>query len=137
MSLLWFLDILLGLKVLKESLQGGIYEKGVVKNIVKFAQKHLCRSLSFNKIAAWKTTTSSTRDPVQVLSCEFQKILKKTFFINIWEPLLLKSRSFVGVSFHNARNRTEKYMSSKIPERLNKIIFWKYLRKQKFIQGPR
>ena len=27
--------------------------------------------------------------------------------------------------FRNAMNRTDKYMSSKIPERLNKIIFWK------------
>ena len=52
----------LGLKILKKSLQGRIYEKGVVKNIVNFAQKHLCRGPFFNKIAGWKPTTSSTRD---------------------------------------------------------------------------
>ena len=28
------------------------------------------------------------------------------------------------------------YMSFEIPERLNKIIFWKYTRKQKLIQSP-
>ena len=50
MPLLWYLDTLLGLKVLQESLQGGIYEKGVLKKIEKFARKHLCRGLFFNKI---------------------------------------------------------------------------------------
>ena len=62
MSLLWYLDRLLGLKVLKESFEGGIYEKGVLKNIVKFARKHLCWDLFFNNIAGWKPTTSLSRD---------------------------------------------------------------------------
>ena len=54
--------ILMGLKILKKSLQGGIYEKGVLKNLVNFAQKHLRRGPFFNKIAAWKPTTSSTKN---------------------------------------------------------------------------
>ena len=54
--------MLFGSKVLKESLQGGIYEKGVLKNIVKFTRKHLCQGIFFNKIAGWKPTTLSTRD---------------------------------------------------------------------------
>ena len=62
MSLLRYLDILLGLKILNESLQGCIYEKEALKNIVKFARKHMCRGLFFNKIAGWKPTTSSIRD---------------------------------------------------------------------------
>ena len=38
---------------------GDIYEKGVLKNIVKLAEKHLCL-IFFNKISCWKPTTSST-----------------------------------------------------------------------------
>ena len=75
MSLVWSLDILLGLKVLKESLQGSIYEKVALKNIVKFARKHLCWGFIFNKIAGWKPTTSSTRDSG---TCVFLLVLKNS-----------------------------------------------------------
>ena len=34
-----------------EVTSGGIYEKDVLKNIVKFARRHLCGGLFFNKIA--------------------------------------------------------------------------------------
>ena len=53
--------MLLSVKVLKEELQGDIYKKGVLKNIVKLARKFLCLIFS-NKFAGWKPTTSSTKD---------------------------------------------------------------------------
>ena len=48
------------------------YEKGVLKILVEFTGKHLCRVLLFNKVAGWKSETSSDREtPAHVFSCEF------------------------------------------------------------------
>ena len=44
------------------------YEKGVLINVAKFTEKHLCRSL-FIKKEIW----------ISVFSCEFCKIFKTTF----------------------------------------------------------
>ena len=61
-------DILLGLKVLKESLQGGIYEKGALKNIVKFAGKLMCVGFSFSiKLQAGNLQLHQLETPGQVL----------------------------------------------------------------------
>ena len=51
-------------------------KKGVLRNFVKFAGKHLCQSLSFNKVAL-------------VFSREFYNISKNFFFIeHLWWQLL-------------------------------------------------
>ena len=39
-----------------------IHTAGVLKNIVKFAGKHLCRNFFLNKVVGWKNTKSSNRD---------------------------------------------------------------------------
>ena len=53
-------------------------KKGVLENFTKFARKHLCQSLFFNKVAG-------LRPEAQVFSCEFCKIFKNTFFTeHIW-----------------------------------------------------
>ena len=39
-----------------------VTEKGVLKDLVKFAQKHLCPGLFVNTVAGWKPATSSNRD---------------------------------------------------------------------------
>ena len=46
-------------------------EKGVLKYFTKFAWKHLCQSLFFNKVA---------ETLAQVFSCRFCEIFKNTFF---------------------------------------------------------
>ena len=38
----------------KEQKSGGVLSKEVLKIFVKFTEKHLCRSLLFNKVAGWK-----------------------------------------------------------------------------------
>ena len=78
-------------------------KKGVLKNFAKFTGKHLCQSLSFNKVAGLRSATLLKKRlwrrcfPVnfakflafnfikketlsQVFSCEFCKISKNTFF---------------------------------------------------------
>ena len=74
--------------------------------------------------------------PVQVLCCEFCEILKEVNFINVYELLLLKSKTFIRASFRKAsdfyykQNRqllysegTGWYVFLKITELLYGIIF--------------
>ena len=49
-------------------------KKSVLRNFAKFTGKHLCQSLFLNKVAGLKETVA------HVLSCEFCKISKNTFF---------------------------------------------------------
>ena len=56
----------------RSSCSNVFYEKGVLKILVEFTGKHLCRVLFFNKVAGWKSETSSDREtPAHVFSCEF------------------------------------------------------------------
>ena len=48
------------------------FRKGVLRNFAKFAGKHQCQSLFFNKVAG-------VRPLAQVFSCEFCEISKNTF----------------------------------------------------------
>ena len=58
--------------------------KGVPRNFAKFAGKHLCQSLFFNKVALIKLfIKKETR--AQVFSFEFCKISKNLFFTeHLW-----------------------------------------------------
>ena len=49
--------------------------KGVLSNITKFTEKHLCQSIFFNKKVFIKKENLA-----QVFSCEFCEISKNTFF---------------------------------------------------------
>ena len=51
-------------------------EKGVLRNFAKFAGKHLCQSLFFNKVAG---NIIKKETLAQVFSCEFCEISKNTF----------------------------------------------------------
>ena len=56
-------------------------KKGALRNFAKFTGKHLCQSLSFNKVAGLSLATLSKKEPLaQVFSCEFCEISKNTFF---------------------------------------------------------
>lgn len=67
MFLLWYLDILLSLKIQKSRFKD-INEEADPKNLVKFARKHLCRGLFSNKVADWKSLISLNGED---FSCEF------------------------------------------------------------------
>ena len=64
-------------------------KKGILKNFAAFAGKHLCQSLSFNKVtgAAFKKALA------QVFSCEFCEISKTTFFT---EQLWMTASTFLN-----------------------------------------
>ena len=53
----------------------GAIKTGVLKNIVKFAGKHICQSLFFNKVAS---NSIKKKTLAHVFSCEFCKILQNT-----------------------------------------------------------
>ena len=55
-------------------------KKGILRNFAKFTGKHLCQSLSFNKVAGLSPATYKKEALVQIISCEFCKICKDTFF---------------------------------------------------------
>ena len=67
-------------------------KKGVLRNITKFAGKHLYQSLIFNKVAGFKNETLA-----QVFSCKFCKISKNAFFHRA--PLVAASRYKVNIWF--------------------------------------
>ena len=55
-------------------------KKSVLRNFAQFTGKHLCQSLSFNKIAGLACNFIKKEILTQVLSCEFCEISKNTFF---------------------------------------------------------
>ena len=56
-------------------------KKGVLRNFAKFTGKHLCQSLSFNNVYHCKVYINFIKKEtlVQLFSCEFCEISKKTF----------------------------------------------------------
>ena len=62
-------------------------KKGVPRNFTKFAGKHMCQNLFFNKAETCNFIKNETL--VQVFSCEFCEISKNTYFIeHLWWLLL-------------------------------------------------
>ena len=57
---------------------------GALKNFANFTGKHLCWSLLFTKLQAFRVATLIKKTPTQVLSCEIWEILKNTYFGNSW-----------------------------------------------------
>ena len=61
------------------------YQKGVLRNFAKFAGKHLCQSLFFNKVPVLRPATTKEEALTQVSSYEFCEISKKTYFTeHLW-----------------------------------------------------
>ena len=57
--------------------------KGVLRNFAKFTGKHLCQSLSFNKVVPYNFIKKET--VAQLFSCEFCEIFKNTFLTeHLW-----------------------------------------------------
>ena len=55
--------------------------KGVLTNFTKFAGKHLCQSLFFNRVAGHEPATLVKKETLElVFSCELCEISKNTFF---------------------------------------------------------
>ena len=60
-------------------------KKSVLRNFTKFAGKHLCRSLFFNKVADLACNVIEKETPAQVFSCEFCGISENNFFTeHLW-----------------------------------------------------
>ena len=57
----------------------GVLEKDVLKNFVKFIEKHLCQSLFCDKVAGLRPATLLKETLVQLFSCGFFEISKNTF----------------------------------------------------------
>ena len=55
-------------------------KKAILRKLSKFAGKHLCQSLFFNKVADQRLATSLKKRLAQGFSCEFCEISKSTFF---------------------------------------------------------
>ena len=80
-------------------------KKDVLKNFAKFAEKHFCRSLFFNKVAGQKLETFRSSHwrfsvkqgvlkkltPTKVFPCEFCELFKKTQ--KVFKRLVLKHHS--------------------------------------------
>ena len=79
---------------------GGFFRKGVFKNFTKITKKHLCRRLGslFNKDSGRGLQFYYKETSLWVFFCKFCEILKKTYFGNVCERLLLRVRS-LRVSF--------------------------------------
>ena len=56
-------------------------KKGVPKNFAKFSVKHLCRSLTFSKVAGCRHANVIKRGSEEDVFCGFWKIFMKTFLM--------------------------------------------------------
>ena len=68
-----------------------------LKNEQKPQKKHLCRALLFKKDLGWVPATLLQRNSGTSPFCEFCEIFKDTYFGNVCERLLLKSKIFTRV----------------------------------------
>ena len=70
---------------LRSSHQRCSVKKGALRIFAKFTGKYLCQSLFFNKIAGGACKFVKTETLALVLSCEFCKISRNTFFTeHVW-----------------------------------------------------
>ena len=58
-------------------------KKGVLRNFAKFAGKHLCQSLFFNKVAGLKTGVSILRSNRFIDRCDVQEMRRLNYFFKI------------------------------------------------------
>ena len=56
------------------------FKIGILRNVAKFTVKHMCWSLFFMKLQAWRTATLKKETPTQVFSCKIREISKNTYF---------------------------------------------------------
>ena len=96
-------------------------EKGVLKNVPKFTEKHLCQSLFFITVPGLRPATllkerllEQLQTLAQVFPCEFRKNFKNTFFYRA--PLVAASKTFVRKPTTHAKKKlTTIYIKSSYP----------------------
>ena len=84
----------------RSSCPNGLYEKGVLKNLLKITGNHLCRVSFSIKLLAGSLQLHQIESPVQVVSYEFDK--RRPFSQTSGNSYFWRVRSFAGVSFRNA-----------------------------------
>ena len=96
------------------------YKKGVLRNFTKFTGKHLCQSLSFNKVADLRPATLlKKRLWHRCFPVNFVKFLRTPFLQNTAGRLLLKckclsvTRFFYNQHFYKQRQVKMDKKSSK------------------------
>ena len=99
----------------RSSCPNGLYEKGVLKNLVKITGNHLCRVSFSIKLLAGSLQLHQNESPVQVVSYEFLK--RRPFSQTSGNSYLWRIRLFAGVSFRDAlgfhHKRTENFFTIK------------------------
>ena len=123
------------LNVIKKEPPELLSKKCVLKNFAKFTGKHLCRSLSLNKVPSlWPETFLKTRLRQRYFSVNFVKILKTPFLQNsprelfllilLWTQRIKKQERIITILFMvDKLFYKNKYQS---PLSTKKIIFLKY-----------
>ena len=61
-------------RICKNSRPEVFLKKGVLRNFVKFTEKHLCQSLFYNKVKGLRPVTLLKKTLAQVFFCEFCEI---------------------------------------------------------------
>ena len=107
-------------------------EKCVLRNFAKFARKHLCQRLFFNKVAGLRPATLFKESLVQVFSCEFYEFSKNTFFTQHLRTTSSMPKEFLDIGATVACRFTLKWVHDIITYRViwpllnipNYIFFW-------------
>ena len=84
----------------RSSRLNGLYEKGVLKNLVKIRGNHLCWVFFSIKLLAGSLQLHQIESPFQVVPFEFYKA--RPFSQTSGNSYFWRVRSFAGVSFRNA-----------------------------------
>ena len=83
------------LLIARSSHQWSSMKDGVLRNLAKFREKHLCQSLIFNKVAGPRSATLlKKRIWHRCFPLIFAKILRTPFLQNTSGPLLLNCKKF-------------------------------------------
>ena len=98
---------------------------GDLRNFAKFAEKHLCQSLCFNKISDLRPATLlKMRHWHRCFPVNFVKFLKTPFFQNTSGRLLLifgSLRHFITKCDKEGRTRNQILVTERLTFRLNRV----------------
>ena len=75
---------------LEVATRGVLQKKSVLRNFIKFIEKHLCQRLFCSEVTGLRPATLLKKETLaQLFSCKFCKIFKNTFFTEHLRQLLL------------------------------------------------
>ena len=75
-------------------------KKGVLRNFLKFTEKHLCQSLFFNKVAGSACNFIKKETLAQLFPVNFTKFLRTPFSQNTYGRLLLYVKGVFSFMIH-------------------------------------